>query len=110
MAGVGSHVVYEDDKIKVWEFNLEPGEQTPVHTHEMEYIFYVIDGTTLEVFDADNNQLPTLELADGDVIALRIEGEELVVIGNEDLRVPVTHSARNAGPRRYREILVEKKP
>ena len=76
----------------------------------MEYIFYVIDGTTLEVFDADNNQLPTLELADGDVIALRIEGEELVVIGNEDLRVPVTHSARNAGPRRYREILVEKKP
>jgi len=110
MAGVGSNVVYEDDKIKVWEFNLEPGEQTPVHTHEMEYIFYVIDGTTLEVFDADNNQLPTLELADGDVIALRIEGEELVVIGNEDLRVPVTHSARNAGPRRYREILVEKKP
>jgi beta-alanine degradation protein BauB len=110
MAGVGSNVVYEDDKIKVWEFNLDPGEQTPVHTHEMEYVFYVIDGTTLEVFDANNNQLPSLELADGDVIALRIEGEELVVIGNEDLRVPVTHSARNAGPGRYREILVEKKP
>ena len=109
MAGVGSNVVFEDDKIKVWEFNLEPGEQTPVHTHEMEYIFYVIDGTTLEVFDVDNNPLMPLELSDGDVVALRLEGDELVVIGNESLRVPVTHSARNAGPTRYREILIEKK-
>ena len=109
MAGVGSKVVYEDEQIKVWEFNLEPGERTPVHTHEMEYMFYVINGTTLEVFDADNNQLPSLELDDGDVVALRIEGDDLVVIGNESLRVPVTHSARNAGTSRYREILVEKK-
>ena len=109
MAGVGTNVVFEDDKIKVWEFNLEPGEQTPVHTHEMEYVFYVIDGTTLEVFDADNNQLPSLELSDGDVVALRMEGDELVVVGNESLRVPVTHSARNAGPATYREILIEKK-
>ena len=27
MPGVGTRVVFEDDKIKVWEFNLEPGEQ-----------------------------------------------------------------------------------
>lgn len=109
MAGVGTSVVFEDDKIKVWEFGLEPGEQTPVHTHELEYIFYVIRGTTLEVFDADNTPLTPLELSDGDVIALKLEGDELVVIGNEALRVPVTHSARNAGPTRYQEILIEKK-
>ncbi|HIL80979.1 MAG TPA: hypothetical protein EYG54_06935 [Myxococcales bacterium] len=109
MADVGTRVVFEDDKIKVWEFNLEPGEQTPVHTHTLEYIFYVIDGTTLEVFDADNNPLAPLELSDGDVVPLRLEGDELVVIGNESLRVPVTHWVRNAGPNRYREILIEKK-
>ena len=109
MAGVGSRVVFEDDKIKVWEFDLEPGEQTPVHTHEMEYIFYVINGTTLEVFDADNKPLQPLELSDGDVVALRLEGDDLVVIGDESVRVPATHSARNAGPTLYREILVEKK-
>ena len=109
MADVGTTVIFEDEKIKVWEFNLEPGEQTAVHTHEMEYIFYVIDGTTLEVFDVDNNPLPPLELSDGDVVALRLDGDELVVIGNESVRVPVTHSARNAGPTRYRELLVEKK-
>ena len=35
--------------------------------------------------------------------------EDLVVIGDESLRVPVPHSARNAGTGLYREILVEKK-
>ncbi len=109
MAGVGSKVVFEDDKIKVWEFNLEPGERTPVHTHEMDYIFYVIDGTTLEVFDADDNELAPLEVASGDVVALRLEGDELVLISDETKRVPATHSARNGGPYRYREILIETK-
>jgi predicted metal-dependent enzyme (double-stranded beta helix superfamily) len=109
MAGVGSKVVFEDDKIKVWEFNLEPGERTPVHTHEMDYIFYVIDGTTLEVFDADDEYIGPLEVASGDVVALRLDGDQLVVIGNEAKRVPATHSARNGGPDRYREILIETK-
>ena len=109
MAGVGSKVVFEDDKIKVWEFNLEPGEQTGTHTHELEYVFYVINGSTLEVFDADNHFVTPLEFNDGDVLPLRLEGDELVVIGNESLRVPATHSARNAGVTTYREILIEKK-
>ena len=108
MDGVGSNVVFEDDKIKVWEFSLEPGEQTSVHTHEMKYIFYVINGSTLDVFDADNNAVASLEFNDDDVVPLRLEGDELVVIGNESLRVPATHSARNAGATRYREILIEK--
>lgn len=109
MVGVGSNVVWENDKIKVWEFNPEPGEQTAVHRHELDYIFYVIDGTTLEVFDADNKFLSTLDVKDGDVVPLRLEGDELVVIGDATKRVPATHSARNAGPNRYREILVETK-
>jgi len=109
MAGVGTNVVFEDEKIKVWEFNLEPGQQTGVHTHEMEYVFYVINGSTLEVFDADGKFVMPLEFKDGDVLPLRLEGDELVVVGNESLRVPATHSARNAGSSTYREVLIEKK-
>jgi len=47
MTGVGSKIVFEDEKVKVWEFNLEPGEKTPLHTHELDYVFYVIDGANL---------------------------------------------------------------
>ena len=110
MGDVGSNVLFEDDKIKVWDFNLAPGEETPIHTHHMEYVFYVIKGSTLDVFDAKGTRLEPLVLSDGDLIALRIEGDELVLIGEESKRVPVTHSARNAGPEPYRELLVEKKP
>lgn len=110
MAGVGSKVVFEDSKIKLWEFDLDPGERTPLHTHEMEYVFYVISGSTLEVFDADGKLVTPLEFNDGDVLPLRLEGDDLVVIGNDALRVPATHSARNAGTTTYREILIEKKP
>lgn len=109
MAGVGSKIVFEDDKIKVWEFNLKAGEQTPLHTHELDYIFYVIDGAPLEVFDADGNDLGTLDLKSGDVVPIRIEGDELVVINNPSRRVPVTHSARNTGLNNYRELLIETK-
>ena len=104
MAGVGTNVVFEDDKIKVWEFN-----QTGIHTHEMDYVFYVINGSTLEVFDAEDKFVMPLEFKDGDVLPLRLEGDELVVVGNESLRVPATHSARNAGSSTYREVLIEKK-
>ncbi len=109
MAGVGTNVVYEDEKIKVWEFVLEPGERTPVHTHEMDYIFYVIDGSTLDVFDAEDNPVISLPLNGGDVLSLRIEGEEVVVVGDDSMRGPATHWARNTGTTTYREILVEKK-
>jgi len=109
MTGVGSKIVFEDEKVKVWEFNLEPGEKTSLHTHELDYVFYVIDGANLEVFDADDNDLGTLELSSGQVVPIRVEGDELVVINDPSRRVPVTHSARNASANRYREILIETK-
>ncbi|MEM7468444.1 MAG: cupin domain-containing protein [Pseudomonadota bacterium] len=109
MAGVGTTVVFEDEKIKVWEFELEPGEETPVHTHEHEYIFYVLDGTTLQVFDENKNDLGTLELNDGDVVALHLDKDELVLRDDPSYRIPATHSAKNVGPGRYREMLIETK-
>ena len=109
MAGVGTEVVFEDDKIKVWEFYLGSGERTPLHTHEFDYVFYVLSGGTLDVFDAENEFVTSLELATGSVMPISLQGAELVVVGDEAVRVPATHWARNAGATRYREILIEKK-
>ena len=49
MAGVGTTKVFENDKIIVWEFVLAPGDTTPIHSHEHDYIFYVLDGAPLQV-------------------------------------------------------------
>lgn len=109
MAGVGTTVVFEDDKIKVWEFVLEPGEETPVHTHEHEYIFYVLEGTTLQVFDKDKKDLGSLDVKSGDVVALHLENDELILRDDPTYRIPATHSAKNVGDTKYREVLIETK-
>ena len=109
MTGVGTRVVFEDDKIKVWELELSPGQKTQVHTHTMDYMFYVISGSSLEILDENNNAIGVFDYNDGDVMPLKLEGDELLVVGEESLRVPATHAAQNVGDRPYREILIEKK-
>lgn len=109
MGEVGTTKVYENDKVIMWEFVLEPGEQTPLHTHQHDYVFYVLDGAPLQVFDAGGSELGTFDATAGSVFPLRLEGDDLVSTDDQGHRVPATHSARNAGPTRYREILVESK-
>jgi hypothetical protein len=104
---VGTTKIFENDKIILWEFSLAPGEQTPLHTHEHDYLFYVLDGAPLQVLDADGNDLGTMQANAGDAFPLRVEGEELVSIDDKGHRVPRTHIARNAGSTPYREVLVE---
>jgi len=107
--GVGSRKVYEDDAIILWEFELEPGAKTPCHTHEHDYLFYVLQGTRLEVFDEADQYLGAFDSPTGATFALRLEGDELVSTDDKGLRAPATHSARNGGTGTYREILIEKK-
>ena len=107
---VGTQKLYEDDKIIFWELILEPGEKTPCHTHLLDYVWYVIEGTTLEIFDKNDQYLGSFEAPTGAVFPLRLEGDELLTTDDKGLRAPATHRARNAGPTHYREIRVETKP
>lgn len=106
---VGTTRLFENERTIMWEFTLEPGETTPLHTHEHDYVFYVLDGAPLEVFDADGKDLGTFDATAGSVFAFRLEGDELVSSDDKGLRVPATHVARNGGNTAYREILVESK-
>lgn len=45
MAGVGTKKVYENDRVVVWELELDPGEKIPLHTHVLDYMFYVYEAT-----------------------------------------------------------------
>ena len=106
MAEVATTKIFENDKICVWELVLEPGASTGVHTHTRDYMYYAIEGSTLEVSDEEGKVLSEIELNAGDSLAFRIEGNELV---GDEIRVPATHNARNIGNSRFREILVETK-
>ena len=106
MAGVGTKKVFENDKVIVWEMTLEPGESTGLHTHQHEYFFQVISGSTLETIARDGTSLGEFNFSAGSTHYLTLEGDELVY---GDLRVPAEHEARNVGSNRYFEILVELK-
>jgi hypothetical protein len=110
MPDVGSRKLFENERIIVWEFVLEPGETTPRHTHELDYVWYVLEGSKLETFDERGESIGAFESRTGATFAFAIEGDELVSTDEKGLRGPATHSARNVGSNRYREILVEMKP
>ncbi len=93
---VGTKMIFENEKVKVWEFTLAPGELIPMHTHHMDYLFHVYEGSTLEVtYPAEAQLKPNrVELQAGQVRYIEKGGR---------------HAARNVGDKRYVEVLVEMK-
>ena len=106
MSGVGTNRVFENDRVIVWEMTLEPGESTGLHTHEHEYFFQVVSGSKLETISSEGDSLGVFDFATGSTHYLTLDGNELVY-GN--IRVPAKHEAKNVGPNRYHEVLVELK-
>lgn len=108
MAEVGTKKVFENDDIIMWEFFLEPGEETPLHTHTYGFVSYAIDGSTILIKDAHGKKVDQVDVPSGDVLEFQLAGDELVV-SNTAIRVPATHSAKNVGKTTYREMFTELK-
>ena len=108
MTGVGTRKVFENDKVSIWEFFLEPGESLERHTHSLDYIFYVIEGSAVEISNAEGSKV--MNLSSGETFEFRIEAGQQIRVGTEVAPAPATHSARNVGTTtRYRQLLVEMK-
>jgi beta-alanine degradation protein BauB len=41
---VGTRLLLENDRLRVWEIRLEPGERAPFHRHVMPYFWSCVDG------------------------------------------------------------------
>ena len=92
MAEVGHKLIFENERVKVWEFTLAPGQTIEAHKHDHDYFFYPIEGGTLEVTRESGVTRATLE-----------EGKVYYRKGGD------THAAKNVDSKRYHEILVELK-
>ena len=99
MAGVGTEKVFENDKVAVWNFELAPGEETPLHTHERSYMWYAISGAPLQVTDEHGNDVGTIDVPTGGVFSLLVDGDEIEVLSEpgKGMRVPARHKAKNVG-------------
>jgi quercetin dioxygenase-like cupin family protein len=91
---IGTELVYEDEAVRVWRIALEPGEDAPWHTHELDYTTVVIEGGTVERPN-DDGSVDRFELRPGDVMRGR-DGT-------------IRHMVRNVGTTRFANVIVEQK-
>lgn len=100
LGDVATTKLFENDRVRVWEMLLDPGESSDVHEHNLDYLLIQLEGDRIAgIFEPDTKgEYPegTVEadVAPGAVIYLERGGIE---------------TAKNTGQRRYREILVELK-
>jgi beta-alanine degradation protein BauB len=99
LGDIGSKVVYEDDAVRVWRLTLRPGEESPIHRHELDHLLVQVAGDRIAVIPEPDTEGPyTQELAadvvPGAVIHVARGGVE---------------RARNVGDQPYLEIIVELK-
>jgi predicted metal-dependent enzyme (double-stranded beta helix superfamily) len=106
MPGVGTQRVFEDERVIVWHLDLEPGEQSEQHTHELDCVVRVFSGSKVEVFGPQGESLYTVDRKAGEVVSLRMDGDQLVS-ESEGTAVPATHSVKNIGANTFREVLIE---
>ena len=56
---IGTKVVYENDRVRIWQLRLAPGEESAVHRHELDHILIQVAGDRIAV-DPEPSQWPVL--------------------------------------------------
>lgn len=99
LGGVGTKVIYEDDEVRVWRLKLAPGEESPIHRHELDHLLIQVRGDRIAVIPEPDTQGPYTEVLEADVVPGAV------------IRVPRggVERARNVGSQPYLEVIVELK-
>ena len=90
---VATRLLLENERVKVWEMLLEPGESSDLHRHTLDYLLYVLEGTSIDADRPDGESLH-FSVAPGDLFWVERGGTERAV---------------NRSGVRFREVLVELK-
>jgi quercetin dioxygenase-like cupin family protein len=93
LGDVATRLLLENDRVRIWEMDLAPGERSAFHEHRLPYVLCILEG---ESIDAD--------LEDGRTIHIPVEPGKFLYVpagGRE--------TAVNRSPVRFRELLIELK-
>ena len=84
---VGTILVSETDKVRVWHLSIAPGERLPFHRHVMDYFWTALtagrarshygDGSVLEAVAAGASMIHDLEnIGDGTLVFVTVERKD----------------------------------
>jgi hypothetical protein len=99
LGGIGTRVLYEDARVRVWELRLAPGEESAVHRHDLDHLLIQVAGDRIAVVPEADSMGPFREYLAADVIPGAVVH---VARGGVE-------TARNVGDEPYVEVIVELK-
>ncbi len=95
---VGTSLLFENDRVRVWDFALEPGEYIERHVHRLSYLYIVVSGGLLRVSDPDNPSIyRDVQFQDGEVRFVEVHGSK------------VDNRHTNIGTKPHRNFVIELK-
>jgi len=95
VGNVGGTVIFEDDRVRMWELVLEPGEASDLHRHELDYYLIIFEGDYVAGVTGPGTPTPSFV-------------GKVPVAGNT-VSIPKGgfEWAYNVGEKAYREVIVE---
>ena len=91
-------IIFENDRVRVVDFRVSPGDTVPVHTHRWAAVNYVIGVSDFRSFDGDGN----LILDSRNMKISQTEGSVFY-----QPAFPPLHSVENIGSEEIRGVTVE---
>ena len=49
LGDIASKLLFENDRVRIWEMRLEPGAKGPVHKHDLDHVLIQISGDRMAV-------------------------------------------------------------
>ena len=97
--GIASKVLMENDRVRIWEMRLAPGETSAIHRHELDYMLVLLEGDRIAAEPEPDTGGAFDEYLEADVVPGAV-----VYIERGGIE-----TAKNVGKQPYREIIIELK-
>jgi hypothetical protein len=99
LGDVATRLLHENERVRIWEMDLAPGEQSATHRHAHDYVLVQIEGDRIAArFEPDTAGTYR------DYVEGMVEPGKTRFIARGGIETAI-----NVGTRRYREILIELK-
>lgn len=95
---VGTRVMYENERVRVWDLALAPGESLAKHIHRTDYFFIVESGGLIRFADPDNP---------ADFHDVQFQDDQVTFVPVADGKVD--NRLTNIGEKRHRNYVIELK-
>ena len=110
---VGTQVLFEYDKVKVWNLILEPGEASPVHFHKYPCVIVHLEGLELQYHSRNDPGFGDNDVSQGLLNESQVNAPYGTIqnrkyqFGEANYRLPDKHYVVNNGSETYKNIIVE---